>query len=156
MHRQIRKLSGGMQRRVALAQALLGDPRLLVLDEPTVGLDPEQRMRFREVVSAMAERHTVILSTHQTEDVAALCKQIVVIDKGRVLASGTPADLIATARGRVWVSETRDPGARLAWMSGDGRVRHIGDPPGGAQLAEPQIEDAYLLLVGDPTAPEGA
>jgi ABC-2 type transport system ATP-binding protein len=148
MHRQIRTLSGGMRRRIALAQALLGDPRLLVLDEPTVGLDPEQRLRFREVVSGLAERHTVILSTHQTEDVAALCRHVVVIDGGTVLAEGAPADLTDAARGRVWVSDQRDPGARLAWLSGDGRTRQIGDPPAGAELADPRIEDAYLLLVG--------
>ncbi|MEX0700244.1 MAG: ATP-binding cassette domain-containing protein, partial [Acidimicrobiia bacterium] len=79
---KIRKLSGGMRRRLALAQALLGSPSLLVLDEPTAGLDPEQRFRFRELISAMAENRVVLLSTHQTEDVAAICDRVLVMDAG--------------------------------------------------------------------------
>src|ERR1044071_2391156 len=82
--KRIRALSGGMRRRVGLAQALLGDPDLLVLDEPTVGLDPEQRLRFRELVSVVAEHRTVVVSTHQTEDVAALCARVVVLHGGQV------------------------------------------------------------------------
>ena len=81
----IRKLSGGMRRRVALAQSLLGDPDLLVLDEPTVGLDPEQRLRFRQIVSQHANRRCVVLSTHMTEDVEALCERVVVMDSGHVI-----------------------------------------------------------------------
>ncbi len=87
--RKIKALSGGMRRRLTLAQALLGDPRLLVLDEPTAGLDPEQRMRFRDVVSSLATHRAIVLSTHQTEDVAALCDQAVVIDEGLVRFAGT-------------------------------------------------------------------
>src|SRR5207247_10349489 len=97
--RKIKALSGGMRRRVALGQALLGDPDLLVLDEPTAGLDPEQRLRFREIVSERSVDRTVILSTHQTEDVAALCPRVVVMDEGRVLFDGTPRDLAGVARG---------------------------------------------------------
>ena len=84
----IKKLSGGMRRRVAIAQALLGDPDLLILDEPTAGLDPEQRLRFRELLSALAARATVLLSTHQTDDVAALCSRVVVL-----LGGATPRAL---------------------------------------------------------------
>jgi len=149
MHKKMRKLSGGMRRRVILAQALLGDPALLVLDEPTAGLDPEQRLRFREIVSAIAERHTVLLATHQTEDVAALCDRVAVVDNGSVLFDGPAPALAERASGRVWLSGGPDDGARLSWRTGDGRQRHIGDPPGGADLAEPTIEDGYLLLVGD-------
>src|SRR5213592_137280 len=98
MGRKIKALSGGMRRRVALAQALLGDPDLLVLDEPTAGLDPEQRLRFREIVSERSTDRTVILSTHQTEDVAAMCPRVVVMDEGRALFDGTPLELAGLAR----------------------------------------------------------
>ena len=148
MHKRIKSLSGGMRRRVIVAQALLNDPGVLVLDEPTVGLDPEQRLRFRELVSGVAETHPVLLSTHQTEDVAALCHRVVVIDAGRVLFDGTPEAMIEAARGRVWVSDQPDARARLSWRTGLGHHRLIGDPPPGATLAEPALEDAYLLLIG--------
>lgn len=146
--KKIRALSGGMRRRVALAQALLGDPELLILDEPTAGLDPEQRLRFRETVSRLGEDRTVVLSTHQTEDVAALCQQVVVMSKGNVLLDGTPRDIAAVARGRVWLADARHPGARLSWRTGEGRYRNIGEAPPGAGLVEPTIEDGYLMLVG--------
>jgi ABC-2 type transport system ATP-binding protein len=151
MHKRIKALSGGMRRRVIVAQALLGRPELLVLDEPASGLDPEQRLRFRETVSAVAEHHTVLLSTHQTDDVAALCQRVVVIDGGRILHDGTPEELVGHARGRVWLAEEADPGAQLSWRTGSGLHRLIGDPPPGATLAEPALEDAYLLLIGRPT-----
>jgi ABC-2 type transport system ATP-binding protein len=144
---KIRKLSGGMRQRLALAQSLLGDPQLLLLDEPTVGLDPEQRLRFRELVSDLAATRTVVLSTHQTEDVAALCNQVIVLLDGTMAFHGTPADLAATAEGRVWCSDGPDATARLSWRTGDGRHRHIGDwPPPDADIVEPTIEEAYLLL----------
>jgi ABC-2 type transport system ATP-binding protein len=142
-----KSLSGGMRRRLGLATAMLGDPDLLVLDEPAVGLDPQQRLRFREMVTAHPHR-SVLLSTHQTDDVAALCQDVVVVDDGRVLFRGTPAELAGCARGRVWRSDAREPGAALAWVAGDGTTRQIGDPPTGADLVEPTVEDAYLLLVG--------
>jgi len=153
-HKRIKALSGGMRRRVIVAQALLGQPELLVLDEPAAGLDPEQRLRFRETVSAVAEHHTVLLSTHQTEDVTALCQRVVVIDRGRILHDGTPTALVEHARGRVWVADEADPGARLSWRTGSGQHRLIGDPPAGATLAEPALEDAYLLLIGRPAGAE--
>jgi ABC-2 type transport system ATP-binding protein len=148
--KKIKALSGGMRRRVALAQALLGEPELLVLDEPTAGLDPEQRFRFRELISMLGEDRTVVVSTHQTDDVAALCSRVVVLDKGRLAFDGTTAQLAATAEGRVWRSAERDPSAVLSWRSGDGHVRNVGDAPDGAELVAPTIEDAYLLLVRPP------
>ncbi|HVE94639.1 MAG TPA: ATP-binding cassette domain-containing protein [Acidimicrobiales bacterium] len=150
MHKRIRALSGGMRRRVIVAQTLLGHPELLVLDEPTAGLDPEQRLRFREIVSGIAERQTVLLSTHQTEDVAALCQRVVVMDKGRVLYDGTPAAMANQAQGRVWHADEVDGSAQLSWRTGEGHHRLIGDPPPGAQLVAPTLEDAYLLLIGRP------
>ncbi len=147
--RRTRALSGGMRRRLALAQALLGDPQLLILDEPTAGLDPEQRLRFRDLISQLGEERAILVSTHQTEDVAALCPGVVVLADGTAIASGAPADLVDHARGRVWLSAARDPGAVVAWRTADGRQRQVGTPPAGAELVEPTLEDAYLLLLED-------
>jgi ABC-2 type transport system ATP-binding protein len=146
--RRVRALSGGMVRRLGLAQALLGAPELLVLDEPTAGLDPEHRMRFRDLVSAAGEGRTVILSTHQTEDVAALCSWVVVVASGRARFAGTVAELVRIAEGRCWVADQRDPSALAGWRLGSGRFHHVGDPPAGADLVAASIEDAYLLLLG--------
>jgi ABC-2 type transport system ATP-binding protein len=154
--KRIRALSGGMRRRVALAQALLGEPDLLVLDEPTAGLDPEQRLRFREMLSRIGEERTVLMSTHQTEDVAALCQRVVVLHRGATLVDGSPSDVANVARGRVWLAERRDPGAQLSWRTAEGRHRNIGTAPAGAELVEPTIEDGYLLLVGEAAFEEAA
>ena len=154
--KKVRALSGGMRRRLALCQTLLGHPELLILDEPTVGLDPEQRIRFREIISEAGIGRTVVLSTHQTEDVAALCNQVVVIDHGRALFAGTVPELVARASERVWVDERRDDRAVAAYRLGDGTYHHVGDPPVGAQLTPATIEDAYLLMVGPTDRDEGA
>ncbi|MEW2252835.1 ABC transporter ATP-binding protein [Streptomyces sp. NPDC006975] len=147
--RRMKRLSGGMRQRVALAAALVGDPGFLVLDEPTVGLDPEQRMRFRELIAQAGEGRTVLLSTHQTEDVAMLCHRVIVLAGGRVRFEGSPAELTARAAGRVWSSTERAPGARAGWRTGTGTYRNIGDPPEGADLLEPTLEDGYLLALDD-------
>ena len=148
--KRIRALSGGQRRRVSLAQALLGDPELLLLDEPTTGVDPEQRMSLRRVLSEAGERSTVVLSTHQTEDVSALCDRVVVLDAGRVRFDGAVRSLVATAEGRVWLAEAPYPAARASWRTGTGRYRNVGDAaPPGAERVEPTLEDAYLLLIGD-------
>ncbi len=147
--RRIKALSGGMRRRVALAQALLGDPRLVILDEPTAGLDPEQRLRFRELISRLAEDRSVLISTHQTEDVAALCRSVVVLHDGEAVFEGAPRELADVARERVWLSDARADGAELSWVAGDGRHRNVGHaPPPGAELVAPTLEDGYLLLLG--------
>ncbi|MDX2468550.1 MAG: ABC transporter ATP-binding protein [Acidimicrobiia bacterium] len=148
-HKKIRALSGGMRRRVALAQSLIADPQLLILDEPTAGLDPEQRLRFRDMISQLAEDRTVLLSSHQTDDIAALCNTVLVMDRGRVAFRGTPRQLTDTAAGHVWISDRRDPTARVAWRTGEGHHRHIGNAPPSATTIEPTIEDGYLLLIGE-------
>jgi ABC-2 type transport system ATP-binding protein len=144
---RIRALSGGMRQRLGIAQALLGRPDLLVLDEPTAGLDPEQRLRFRELLSGLPGHPVIMLSTHQADDIAAICPHVVVLLQGRVHFTGTPAELAATAAGRVWAADDRDDRAHLAWRGGDNRWRHVGDaPPAGAELVAPTVEDGYLLL----------
>jgi ABC-2 type transport system ATP-binding protein len=144
---RIRALSGGMRQRLGIAQALLGNPDLLILDEPTAGLDPEQRLRFRELLSDLPGDPVILLSTHQADDIAAICPKVIVLLQGRVRFAGTPAELAAAAVGRVWAADERNTRAHLSWRGGDNRWRHIGDhPPAGAELVTPTVEDGYLLL----------
>lgn len=96
---RIKALSSGMRRRVALAQALLGDPKLLILDEPTASLDPEQRMHFRALITGLAQERCVVIASHQTEDIAALCDHVLVLRAGETLFAGPPRELAARAAG---------------------------------------------------------
>jgi ABC-2 type transport system ATP-binding protein len=144
---RIRALSGGMRQRLGIAQALLGQPDLLILDEPTAGLDPEQRLRFRELLSGLPGDPVIALSTHQADDIAAICPKVIVLLQGRVRFAGTPAELAGTAAGRVWAAGERDDRAHLSWRGGDNRWRHVGGhPPADAELVAPTVEDGYLLL----------
>ena len=149
MHRRIRAMSGGMQRRVALAAALIGSPELLVLDEPSAGLDPEQRLRLRSVLSTAGRTGCVVVSTHLTDEVAALCNRVLVLDHGDVRFDDEPARLASVADGRVWIDDEPGPGAVHSWYTADGSVRCVGTPPGGAQLVAPTLDDGYLLLTHD-------
>ena len=147
--KRIRALSGGQRRRVGLAQALLGEPQLLVLDEPTSGLDPEQRVSLRRVLAEAGRAATVVVATHHTEDVAALCERVAVLDAGAVRFDGAVRDLVALAQDRVWLADSPDPRARTSWRTATGRYRNLGDAaPPDAQIVEPSLEDAYLLLRG--------
>jgi ABC-type multidrug transport system ATPase subunit len=96
---KLRTLSGGMLRRAGIAQAIVNEPELLLLDEPTAGLDPEQRLEFRALLRNMGQRATVIVSTHLVEDVGAACTEVALMDKGKIVFHGTPADLIARGEG---------------------------------------------------------
>jgi ABC-2 type transport system ATP-binding protein len=98
--KRIRAMSGGQRRRIALAQTLLGSPPVLILDEPTSGVDPEQRVTWRTVLAEIARTSIVVLSTHQTEDVAALCERIIVLDQGRVRYDGQVTELVRQAAGQ--------------------------------------------------------
>ena len=152
---KIRTLSGGQRQRVGIAQALLGDPPFLIFDEPTVGLDPEERIHFRNLFSRTAQERLVLLSTHIIEDVQSVCDQIVVIHHGTILFTGTPEQLIQSAAGHVGVfwekDETLEQGlhitARVNTSQGI-RCRAVADKlPPYAQAEEPSLEDAYLYLI---------
>ncbi len=145
---KVRKLSGGMRQRLGIAQALIGDPRFLIMDEPTVGLDPEQRMRFRTLTSRLGENRTVLLSTHQTEDIAALCDRVIVFSGGTVKFDGAPRELAAGAKGRVWSSDTRPIKAQIYWRTADGSYRVVGERPSDGSAVDPTVEDGYLQLLG--------
>jgi ABC-2 type transport system ATP-binding protein len=146
---RLRAMSGGQRRRVALAQALLGSPDVLILDEPTTGVDPEQRAALRTVLAELARTSTVILSTHQTDDVAALCDRVIVLDDGFVRYDGQVTELVDRAAGRVWLADAPDPAASVSWRTGTGRYRNVAEQARtGVEHVEPSLEDAYLLLRG--------
>ena len=141
--KRIRAMSGGQRRRVALAQALLGSPPVLILDEPTSGVDPEQRVTLRTVLAEIARTSIVVLSTHQTEDVAALCERVIVLDRGRVRYDGQVTELVDQAAGRVWLADQPDPAATVSWRTGTGRYRNVAaQARDGVEHVEPSLEDA--------------
>jgi ABC-2 type transport system ATP-binding protein len=147
-----------MKRRVGIAQALLGEPKLLIVDEPTAGLDPEERVRLRNLLAEMSARCTVILSTHIIEDVSQSCRDLAVIRAGQIVFRGHPRELVGRARGHTWrlsVPAGERPPKELLLVStlplegSDTEYRVLGDlPPGArAEAAEPSLEDGYLWLM---------
>ncbi|WP_067466428.1 ATP-binding cassette domain-containing protein [Actinomadura macra] len=152
--RRVRGLSGGMCRRVGIAQALLGDPELLIVDEPTAGLDPEERIRFRSLLAELGGDRTVLLSTHILEDVAQTCPQLVVLDHGRVLFQGLTADLLETVRGRVFLVPAdglEPPGSlvlgTVAAAYGQAKRVVTSAPGDSAEPVPVSLEDAYAYLL---------
>ncbi len=154
--RKMKTYSGGMKRRVGIAQALLGDPKLIIVDEPTAGLDPEERVRLRNLLAETASRCTVILSTHIVEDISQSCNDLAVMQKGQVLFRGSPRDLIMAARGKVWqiITQGERPNGNTTVVSTlqlqEGvQFRVLGDPDPkyNARPAEPSLEDGYMWLM---------
>ncbi len=145
--KRIKKLSGGMRQRVALAAALVGDPGFLVLDEPTVGLDPEQRMRFRELIARAGEGRTVLLSTHQTEDVAMLCNRVVVMASRHHPLRRHPGRTHRTGRGPGVEQRGTRPRRDGGLAHRTRRLPQRGRPAPGAELVEPTLEDGYLITL---------
>ncbi len=151
------KLSGGMKRRLGIAQTLIGDPPLLVVDEPTVGLDPEERIRFRNLLSDLsAQDRIILLSTHIVGDISSTCETIALMDMGRIIFHGAPADLVDRARGKVWTVSTgheeldgwkeRFPVISTVPSESGYELRIVAENPDtpAAIPAEPNLEDAYI------------
>jgi len=165
--RKLKTFSGGMKRRVGIAQALLNDPQLLIVDEPTAGLDPEERIRFRNLLADLGGDRTVLLSTHIVEDIAQTCQQLAVMNRGQVIFQGPVTDLLRQAEGYVWSLTTMAgarPGGNLTIVStvnqgGVIQYRVVGEPEEVAQLApnaqrvEPGLEDGYVWLMREQRQP---
>lgn len=156
--RKIKGYSGGMKRRVGIAQALVNDPKLLIVDEPTSGLDPEERIRFRNLLVNLASERTVILSTHIVEDIGQTCQDLAVLARGQVIFRGSPVELMRSATGHVWTltcSGLEKPDHDLTVLSmlhlAEGtQYRLVGksaaDYP-AAQAVQPGLEDGYVWLM---------
>ncbi len=143
---RVTSLSGGMRRRLGLAQAIIGHPTLLILDEPAAGLDPDERQRVRSLLADRRREQTTIVSTHLTDE-ATESDVVLVLHGGRIVFADAPGRLAAVASGRVWIqSDAPGPDALASWRRPDGAHRCLGMPPPGAATEPPTVEDGYLLL----------
>ena len=160
--RKVKTYSGGMRQRLGIAQAIAGNPRLMIVDEPTAGLDPEERLRFYRLLSELAANRIVLLSTHIVEDVAVLCPRFAVIRSGRLVANTTPSEAREAIEGTIYEGSIAaaqyeqleaDPArcvTQAYLVEGRNRVRVYepnGTPPGGFAPVAPTLEDAYLVAI---------
>jgi ABC-type multidrug transport system ATPase subunit len=157
-----------MKQRFGIAQALIGDPRLIIVDEPTAGLDPGERNRFYNLLSEIGEQVIVILSTHIVEDVKELCSRMAVIDRGRVMFSGSPFDALEEMRGRIWRSAvpkqrleelTRELPVISTRMVAGQPILHVyseAQPAEGFQCVEADLEDVFFTYIKGYRQPVGA
>ena len=163
--RAVKSYSGGMRQRLGIAQAIAGNPRLVIVDEPTAGLDPEERFRFYHLLTELAEDRIVLLSTHIVEDVEATCPRLGVIAGGRLLFDGAPTELLRRAAGRLWqvpAGEPLIPGAvevthRTDRQGSIERVVYCASPVPSGTLRRPTLEESYaafLALQGVETPPD--
>ena len=154
--------SGGMRRRIGIAQALMGDPAVLIVDEPTTGLDPHERMRFRALLAGLGGSRTVLLSTHILDDVAQTCPEVAVLASGRLVFHDTTAALVSQAAGYTYVvradgpASGPPPGAQVVSAvstAGEAEYRIVtAAPPAGARPVEPSLEDGYAALLAADSA----
>jgi ABC-type multidrug transport system ATPase subunit len=160
--RKLKTFSGGMKRRIGIAQALLNNPRLLIVDEPTAGLDPEERIRFRNLLSDLGGDRIVLLSTHIVEDIAQTCRRLAIMNKGHLLFQGTTEELTSEARGKVWIVTTNGfkPEGDITVVSTMNmgttvQYRVVGDlnTTEGAMATEPSLEDSYVWLMREKRSP---
>lgn len=157
-HRRATTYSGGMIRRLGLTQALIHGPKLLVVDEPTAGLDPEERIRFRNLITDLGEEVPVLLSTHIVEDIEATCPRLGIIARGRLLFDGEPGELMRRAENRMWLLEEAAPGPtgaiKIGQRGSDGvdGVRNVflsPDPVAGGEPLEPNLEEACAAFLAE-------
>jgi ABC-2 type transport system ATP-binding protein len=154
--RRIKTFSGGMKRRLGIAQALLGDPQVLIVDEPTAGLDPEERIRFRNLLSNLGSNRTVLLSTHIVEDIAQSCQHLALLKDGKLLFQGVATQMIEETRGKVWTitSAGAKPEGKVTVVSSlkmgaSVQYRVVGVPSlqAGMSPVEPSLEDSYVWFM---------